>query len=144
MEEEIKREIILENNSHPFNKKTINNSDFITANANNSSCIDNINLYLKINNNILEDIYFDGEACAISTSSTSIILKTLIGKNLDFINTFILNYEKMINGEEYQKDLMSEAIVFNTIYLQQNRKTCALIPIIGLKKALQEYQTKKK
>lgn len=142
MDSETKREIILENNSHPFNKKTINDENYIKVNANNSSCIDNINLYLKFNNNILEDIYFDGEACAISTSATSILLKLLIGKDLNYINSFILNYEKMINGENYNKELINEANVFDEIYLQHNRKACALIPIIALNKALKEYQNK--
>ena len=40
----------------------------------------------------IKDIRFDGEACAISTASTSIMIKNLIGKNIkdakDYINNF--------------------------------------------------------
>ena len=49
---------------------------------NNESCIGEINLMVKINN-IIEDIRFDGEEYAICTSSTSITIKTLIGKTID-------------------------------------------------------------
>ncbi len=140
MDEEIRRDIILENNSHPFQRKTITEEGYIKSNANNSSCIDNINLYLKFKNNILKDIYFDGEACAISTAATSIMLKLLIGKDLEFIKNFVLNYENMINGEAYDEALLDEALAFSEIYKQQNRKTCALIPYVGLKKAIKEYQ----
>ena len=140
MDEDIRRDIILENNSHPFNRKTITEEGYIKTNANNSSCIDNINLYLKFKNDILEDIYFDGEACAISTAATSIMLKSLIGKDLKFIENFVLNYENMINGELYDKKVLEEAMAFSEIYKQQNRKTCALIPYVGLKKAIKEYK----
>ena len=83
MDDNIKREIILENYSHPFNKIEEDLEGYIKVNTNNESCIDNINLYLKIEKDILTDIKFGGEACAISTASTSIMLKNLIGKNIN-------------------------------------------------------------
>ena len=43
MEPEVRREIILDNYSNPFHKES-KGEDFKTANANNSSCIDNINI----------------------------------------------------------------------------------------------------
>ena len=42
MEPELKREILLENYTNPFHKETKN--DFLKANANNVSCIDDINV----------------------------------------------------------------------------------------------------
>ena len=85
MDEETKREIILENYTHPFNKVDEEIEGYLKVNTNNSSCIDNINLYLKFDKDILTDIKFSGEACAISTSSTSIMLKNLIGKLFIYI-----------------------------------------------------------
>ena len=82
MDAETKREIILENYSHPYNKVEEDLIGYIKVNTNNESCIDNIDLYLKIEEGILIDIKFGGEACAISTASTSIMLKNLIGKNI--------------------------------------------------------------
>ena len=45
------------------------------ANTNNESCIDDIDIELKIENGIIKDANFDGEACAISTSATCYFLK---------------------------------------------------------------------
>ena len=42
------------------------------------TCIDNIDIQAKIENGVIEDIRFDGEACAICTSSTSIMTELLI------------------------------------------------------------------
>lgn len=140
MDSELKREIILENYSHPFNKVENDQTGYIKVNSNNESCIDNINLYLKFDKDILIDIKFGGEACAISTASTSIMLKNLIGKNINEIEKIIDNFNNMVEEKEYNEELLKEAVAFDEIYKQQNRKTCVILPYIGIKKALKEYK----
>ena len=68
MDENLKREIILENYQNPINKETVNDDRYIKVNTNNESCIDNLDIYILVEDNIIKDIKFDGEACAISTS----------------------------------------------------------------------------
>ena len=68
---------------HPLNKIDALKEGYETVNTSNASCIDNLNIYVDIKNDIIKDIYFNGEACAISTSSTSILIKNLIGKKDD-------------------------------------------------------------
>lgn len=142
MDSETKREIILENYTHPFNKVDNDLVGYIKVNTNNESCIDNIDLYLKFDNDILIDIKFGGEACAISTASTSIMLKNLIGKNIEEIEEFINNFQNMIDEQQYNEDKLKETIVFDEIYKQQNRKTCVTLPYLGIKKALAEQKEK--
>jgi len=137
MDANTKRDIILDHYSNPFNKET-KGEGYIKANGNNISCIDDINIYIKINNNIIEEAYFDGEACAISTSSTSIMLKNIIGKTVEEVFAFTNNFENMINEEEYDAESLKEAIVFNEIYKQQNRKGCATLPYAALKKGIKK------
>ena len=83
-----------------------------------------------------------GEACAISTSSVSIMIKNLIGKRVEEALKFIENFESMINEEEYDQDLLKEANAYNEIYKQSNRKNCAYLPYKGIKKVLTEYLKK--
>ena len=118
MVEEEKREIILENYQHPFNYKDEDNKDYIKVNSRNQSCIDNLDIYLKIEDNIIKDIYFKGEACAISTSSTSILLKNIIGKKISEAKDYINNFLSMVNEEEYDEDKLNEAIAYDKIYKQ--------------------------
>lgn len=143
MDDNLKREIILDNYQKPFNKEKIEIKDYIKVNSNNESCIDDINLYIKIENSIIKDAKFDGEACAISTSSTSIMLKMLIDKSIEEIKKIANNFEAMVNEEKYDENILGEAIVFSEIYKQNNRKTCALLPWIGLKKVIREYEGQK-
>lgn len=138
MNKELKREIIIDNYQNPFNKK-VPKGNYIKVNTNNESCIDNIDIYFKIEDNILKDVAFDGEACAISTSATSIMLRNLIGKNIDEIKIIIENYKNMINEKDYDKDILKDLNVYEEIYLQPNRKTCALLPCKAIEKVLKDY-----
>lgn len=139
MDSSIKKEIIMDHYLNPKNKERVDDSRYIKVNTNNESCIDNLDFYVLINNGIIEDIKFDGEACAISTSSTSIMISNLIGLAINEAEEFINNFEAMINEEEYNSDILNEAIAYDDIYKQNNRKNCALLPYKGIKKAIQEY-----
>ena len=139
MVEEEKREIILENYQHPFNYKDEDNKDYIKVNSRNQSCIDNLDIYLKIEDNIIKDIYFKGEACAVSTSSTSILLKNIIGKKISEAKDYINNFLSMVNEEEYDEDKLNEAIAYDKIYKQGNSKGCAILPYNSIIKVLNEY-----
>lgn len=135
MEKELKREIILDNYQNPYHKETPN-GDYIKVNTNNESCIDNLDIYFDVEDNYIKDVYFNGEACAISTSATSIMLKNLVNKSVDEARLLIENYKKMINEEEYNRDLLKDLVVYDDIYLQPNRKTCALLPAKAVDKLL--------
>lgn len=135
MDNNIKRTIILDNYEKPFNRGLTGDSSFDKVNANNESCIDNIDLEIKLEDGIITDMHFDGEACAISTSATSIMLKLLIGKTIDEALNLISEYENMIDEKEYNADVLEEAIVYSDTYKQPSRKKCALLPY----KAIKEY-----
>ncbi len=142
MDEFERREIILEHYQNPKNYEKVEDERYIKINANNESCIDNLDLYLLIENNQIKDIKFQGEACAISTSSTSIMITNLIGKTIEEAIGYIKNFMAMVNEEKYQEDLLKEGIVFNEIYKQNNRKACALLPYRDLLNTLIEIQKK--
>ena len=129
MDENLRREIILDNYEHPFHKdEDFNDDNFIKINTNNESCIDDLDIYFKVDGDVITDCYFKGEACAISTSATSIILKKLIGKSMDEAKDLLINYRNMINEEDYDENLLGELLCYSKIYLQPNRKGCALLP----------------
>lgn len=139
MDKDLKREIILDNYQNPFHKG-VGANDYIKINTNNESCIDNIDIYFKIEDDKVVDVLFDGEACAISTSATSIMLRRLIGKSFLEIKEIIDNYKNMINEESYDENVLKDLLVYDTIYLQPNRKTCALLPVKAIEKMMKEYE----
>ncbi len=140
MDENLRREIILDHYQNPKNKERIEDTRYIKVNSNNESCIDNIDLYILIEDGILKDIKFQGEACAISTSSTSIMITNLIGKTIEEAKEYIRHFQAMINESDYNAELLKEGIVYSEIYKQSNRKTCALLPYEAIKKVLENYK----
>ena len=136
----LKRSIILENYQNPKNRGLINDDSYKHVNMNNESCIDEINLMVKIEDQIIEDIRFDGEACAICTSSTSIMIETLTGKNIEEAAKIINNFKNMVDEKEYEEDILESAIVYDDICKQPNRKKCALLPWWGIERAIEEQK----
>ena len=142
MDQNLKRELILEHYQHPKNKGLIDDESYIKVNMNNESCIDEVNLMVKIKDGIIKDIRFDGEACAICTSATSIMIDTLIGKSLDEVKEIYDNYNNMIDEKEYNSNILEQANAYNDIYKQPNRKKCALLPWWGIEKILKQLNKK--
>lgn len=142
MDQNLRRTIILENYQNPKNRGLIDDDSYILVNTNNESCIDEINLMVKIENGIIVDAKFDGEACAICTSSTSIMIETIIGKTLEKATEIYTNFVKMLDEKEYNSEILENSIVYDDIYKQPNRKKCALLPWWGLEKVIKKIEEK--
>lgn len=138
MDQILRRDIILDNYQSPKNRGLVSDDSYIKLNTNNESCIDNLDIQYKIKDGIIEDIHFDGDACAISTSATSIMIKSLIGKNKQQAQEIMENYENMLDEKEYNSDLLGELNVYDEIYKQPNRKKCAFLPFESLKKVIEK------
>lgn len=138
MDANLKRSIILHHYQHPVNKGLIDNDEYLKINMNNQSCIDEVDLMVKVEDGIIKDIKFDGEACAICTSATSIMIETLIGKTIQQAEEIYNNFAKMIDEQEYDEQILEEAQVYEDISKQPNRKKCALLPWWGIKKVIEK------
>ena len=140
MDSNLRREIIMDNYQDPMNRGLIEDDSYLKVNTNSESCIDNLDYMMKIDNGMIIDIRFDGEACAISTSATSIMIRSLIGKSIKEAKILLNNYKNMINEKEYDEELLGELIVYDEIYKQPNRKNCALLPTVALDKMIGELE----
>ena len=141
MDRDIKRSIILENYQSPYHRlRHDNDNSYVKVNSRNVSCIDNIDLYIKMNGDVIDDISFDGEACVISISTTSILGNLVIGHTIDEAMDIISNYRAMIEEKEYDRDILGDAIVYEDIARQPSRKKCATLTWNGLENKLLEFK----
>lgn len=140
MDSELKREIIFDNYKEPTNRGLVKDNSYLKANTKSDSCIDNLDFMMKIEDGIVKDIRFDGEACAISTSCASIMIKSFIGKSVEEVKSILENYVSMINEKEYDSSLLGELNVYDEISKQPNRKNCALLPMQAVEKMLNELK----
>ena len=138
MDSNLRREIILDNYQEPMNRGLIEDDSYIKTRTSSESCIDDLSFMMKIEDGVVKDIRFDGEACAISTSATSIMIRSLIGKSVEDARKILTNYSNMINEKEYDEELLGELAVYDEICKQPNRKNCALLPENAIDKMLGE------
>ena len=127
--DELYNELIMEHSMNSYNKKKLESSDMSEI-GHNPNCGDEITLELKMNGDIIEDMAFSGHGCAISQASTSIMIDTLRGKNIneakEIIATFIGMIKREITSDEELKKL-EDAIAFKNVSNMPARVKCALL-----------------
>ena len=106
---ELYQEIILDHGKNPRNlRKTENfNKD---AKGHNPLCGDKVHIFLKLNDNKkLEDISFEGQGCAISMASASIMTDLLKGKEEKEVKEIVTDFLEMIKEkDEIQTNLLKD------------------------------------
>ena len=142
MDNNLKREIILEHYQNPKNRGLVDDDGYIKINMNNESCIDEVNLMVKVEDGKITDIRFDGEACAMCISSSSIMVETLTGKTIEEVKEILQNFLNMIDEKDYDASILENAIVYDDTYKQPNRKKCVLLSWWGIEKILKEIENK--
>jgi len=97
---ELYQEIILDHGKNPRNlRKTENfNKD---AKGHNPLCGDKVHIYLKLNENKkVEDISFEGQGCAISMASASIMTDLVKGKEEHEVKEIVNDFLDMIKEKD--------------------------------------------
>lgn len=140
MDENLKRAIILDHYQHPHNKGLLDDESYKKKHMAADSCIDDITVAMKFDGEEIKDVRFDGRACTISTSSTSIMSELLKGKKLDEALHIIDEYYKMIDEKSFDVELLEEANAFDTLYKQANRINCGTIGIRAMEDLIKEHQ----
>ena len=118
-------EEIIAHYERPHNKGALDNPN-ISFHEQNTTCGDDITIYLRISNNRIEDVKFNGSGCAISMASASMLTDYIKGKALSEI-------EKM--GLPTIKELLG-------IDPGPVRLKCATLSLRTLKEAIFLYQHK--
>lgn len=77
---ELYRDVILDHNKRPRNFGRIESSD-THADGHNPLCGDRLTVWLRLKDDRIEDIRFEGKGCAISTASASLMTEAVKGKD---------------------------------------------------------------
>lgn len=113
--------------SYPRNHSLTQDEHYLSRHMDSESCIDDITVQALIDEGVIKDVRFDGEACAISTASTSILTELMAGKTIEEAKTIIDQYMAMIDEREYDENILEEAIAFQGVGKQANRINCATL-----------------
>ncbi|KTD79359.1 Fe-S cluster assembly sulfur transfer protein SufU [Legionella waltersii] len=97
---ELYQEIIIDHNRNPRNHHTM---DDATAEAKgfNPLCGDKLTVFVKVNNEVINDISFLGCGCAISQASASLMTDALKGKSVAEAHQVFHKVHQMLTSEDY-------------------------------------------
>ena len=127
--EDVYNDLIMEHSMNSYNKKKLQSCDFCEK-GHNPNCGDEIELQVKLDGDKIADMAFTGHGCAISQSSTSIMIDVLKGKTIEEAKKIIETFINMIKREpQTEEDLkkLDEAIAFKNIANMPARVKCALL-----------------
>ena len=120
---ELYQEIILDHGKNPRNLRRTENFNK-DAKGYNPLCGDKVHIYLKLDEQKkVQDISFEGQGCAISMASASIMTDLVKGKEEHEVKEIVEDFLEMIK----EKDHLSNKI------LENNEKT-KLMSLSGVKK----------
>ena len=123
MSSDMYKEIILDYYKNPRNKGSIDHPDS-KARDSNPLCGDVVEMQLKFTDGKVSDIKFNGDGCAISQASASMLTEMVMGKSIDEIRKI---------------DKITLLDNLGSPNLGAVRIKCALLPLKVMKMALYEH-----
>jgi len=125
---ELYQQVILDHNKNPRNFKKLAPCTH-TAEGYNPLCGDHLHIYMNINaDGVIEDITFDGDGCAISKASSSMMTAALKGKTVEVSQELFSQFHKLIIGDlnpDKDQNTLGKLAVFSGIWHFPARVKCA-------------------
>ncbi|MGH8179667.1 MAG: Fe-S cluster assembly sulfur transfer protein SufU [Steroidobacteraceae bacterium] len=100
---ELYRDVILDHNRRPRNFGRIEPSDS-HAEGHNPLCGDRLTVWLRLKDDRIEDIRFEGKGCAISTASASLMTEAVKGKARDAVLSLYGRIHSLLTQQDAMPD----------------------------------------
>lgn len=94
--QELYQEMILDHNRRPRNFRAI--EDARRTEGYNPLCGDRLTVYLRVENDVIRDVSFQGSGCAISKASASLMTESIRGKTVAEAEALITRFHEMITS----------------------------------------------
>ena len=136
---ELYQEVLLDHNRRPRNFRKLEGA-VRTAEGYNPLCGDQVTVYLKLENDVIADISFQGSGCAISKSAASMMTTSLKGKTLAEAEALFERFHDMLTGKmgaDGDLEALGKLAVFRGVCEFPIRVKCATLPWHTLHAALE-------
>jgi nitrogen fixation NifU-like protein len=136
------QEVILDHSRHPHNFHAMADATR-KAEGYNPLCGDQVTVYLKLNGDRIEDVSFEGNGCAISKSSASVMTDIVKGKTKNEAATLFEKFRDMVTGDgKTPADSLDKLSVFSGVSEFPTRVKCAVLGWHTLRSALENKKEK--
>ncbi len=139
---ELYQEVILDHNKHPRNFHKMPDANR-TIEGYNPLCGDHYTIFLKLNDNIIEDVSFEGAGCAISKASASVMSSIVRGMTKEEAEVLFEKFHKLVTGEldaEDEIETLGKLAAFSGVSEFPARVKCASLAWHTLHAALQSKE----
>lgn len=100
---ELYQELVLDHNSKPRNFRELE-SPTTSIEGYNPLCGDRVTIYVKLDKDRIEDLSFQGQGCAISRASASMMTQALKDKSIDEAERLFNSFHGMVTGTTEPSD----------------------------------------
>jgi nitrogen fixation NifU-like protein len=132
------QEIILDHNRRPRNYGRLDQPTH-QAEGHNPLCGDEISVFIQVEDDTITDISFDGQGCAISKASASLMTSRLKGRTLDEVRAVAADVRELLTGpDEEPADLekLGDLAALQGVRKYAVRVKCATLAWHALEAAL--------
>ena len=91
------QEVVFDHYRNPRNRGPLAGASH-EAEGHNPLCGDNVKVHVRVEDGVVRDVSFEGEGCAISTASASLMTEALKGRRLDEIGPLAEDFHAMVTG----------------------------------------------
>lgn len=122
------QEILLEHNNKPRNFRTLPDANR-QADGYNPLCGDQITLYLKVEDDVITDVAFQGQGCAISRASASMLTQSVKGETLAKAEEIFDGFHALITDPkaDVDYDLLGDLEMLSGVSAFPTRIKCAVL-----------------
>lgn len=121
------QQVILDHSRSPRNFHAMDDANR-RAQGHNPVCGDNITLFLKLDDDVIEDISFQGSGCAISKASSSILTDALKGRSKGEVKALFEKVREMVTTGKAPEGDFGKLAVFAGVHKFPARVKCAILP----------------
>jgi nitrogen fixation NifU-like protein len=135
---ELYQEVILDHSRHPRNARRPEGANR-HAEGHNPLCGDKIAVYVRIESGLVADVGFDGNGCAISSASASMMTEALKGKTEAEVEALFEKFHDLVTGKtdpERAAGDLGKLAVFSGVREFPIRVKCATLAWHTLRAAL--------
>jgi nitrogen fixation NifU-like protein len=134
---ELYQNVILEHNRSPRNYRVLQDANR-RAEGNNPLCGDQLTVWLKVEDDVVRDVAFQGSGCAISRASASLMTGAVKGKTRSEVEQLFQQFHRLVTGKSSPADgeTLGKLAVFSGVSAFPVRVKCASLAWHALRAAL--------
>src|SRR4051812_45580122 len=95
--DDLYQQVIIDHSRKPRNFRVLDNANR-TGQGRNPMCGDQVTLFMKLDKDVIQDISFQGDGCAIFKASASMMTDGLKGKSKAEAEKIFANFREMTTG----------------------------------------------